>query len=191
MGILTRPQSPHKWVTSFLDHLESLHQSHPLYVGMYAGKQIGCCAITDHVDTGYAMAYLSGLDHRMSNFNRAWSLVHTPALTVLSGQLGNSLQSAAMTVEFAKRELDVQYLGCRVPFGRGPLFDTFEQVVYPNPALFVYPENWLVPKQQQQFVNLLVKRVDIQRAIIITKNPLILTDFLSEAIQVIQSFGID
>lgn len=168
------------WVGEFTQYLVQLRESNPLYRSIYEGKLIGALAIADNVDTGYSLAYRSGCEHRMSKHNRAWLLVHG-SLQATAGRIGSSEQSAPINITTAKHELEPWYLGC----SPRPLFDKWESVTYPDPALFVYPENFLVPKQQVSFVSLALRRSDIQTLILITKNPVFLTDLHQEAILVI------
>lgn len=171
------------WVADYIAELATLRDTNSLYRSLYDGKLLGVIAIGDHVDTGYSLAYRSGLDHRMSKHNRAWVLVHSPTLTVTPGRIGSCEQTAQMTAEFAMRELEPWYLGCS-PMA---LFDLFLQVQYPSTALFVYPENHLVAKQEREFIDRLVNRHDTDTMIVITKSPVLLSDMLREAITLVKS----
>ena len=154
-------------------------EKNTMYREGYLGKAIACIAITESVYHGYAMAYASGLGHRVSPDYARWRAVHQEVV----GGLPDVHPHRAVEVGIyeALEHVDLNFLGNSVE----GLFHPDLNATYSKPALFVYPENWLTPKYLVQFIDKVVKDERVKHAIIITKNPVILTDCLAEAVTVI------
>lgn len=145
------------------------------------GKPIAVIAITESNYHGLAMAYLSGLAHRVSPSHARWRAVHSP--TLLTQWDSNPHEAVVMNTEEALDFVEPHFLGASVE----GLFDPRLKASYDPeaPSLFVYPENALTPKFSGRVTDEIVKRPDISSAIIITKYPVILTDFFGPCVTVI------
>ena len=150
-----------------------------MYREIYCGKAISVIAITESIYHGYAIAYASGLGHRVSASHLRWMAVHQDTV----GGIPNihPHQAIEMNPLDAIENVELNFIGNSVE----GLFSPELNATYSEPALFVYPENWLTPKYLAQFIDRVVKDDRVKHAIVITKNPVILTDCVREAVTVI------
>jgi hypothetical protein len=138
------------------------------------GTIIGTIVIRDDWDLGLLIAYRSGMPHRVSKKLHAWRKVHAPMLTMVTpGESHSENQPQLLTYEETEQDLEPWYVGANPQ----ALFEEFYmRVTWPETVLFLYPENWLVPNQTQQFLSLVTKEPAIKSAFVITKDPVVVSD---------------
>lgn len=181
---------PNDWGKTIIEEFEqellALRERNAMYRNLYDDKLIGCIVIRDRHSVGPMIAWSSGFEHRMSAAHRAFNLCNSPTLQFVDSRMSYSpFQTVPMSIAEAKREIkEYSYLGCDVT----PLFEHFE-VKYPERALFLYPENFVVPNQERQIVDLILKRPETSRVFIITKSPLIISDMMDEAVWILAHEG--
>lgn len=170
------------WAKEFLELIDQVYVDCGLCLSVFPDCKIGCIYITDHVDTGYSIAYRSGLDHRLSEQHRFWRMVRQPKLTFESWDTPrNPNQTVSMDPIEARNKVEPWYLGCSV----NPLFYPHATADYPVPALFVYPENHLVPEKERQVIGCIAKMC--RQAIVITKDPIIVSCFPESLVFAVQT----
>lgn len=147
------------------------------------GTTIGAIAIRDDWDHGVHIAYKSGMPHRVSKKLHAWRKVHNRSLSVVSpGEYHNENQPQPLTWEEVESDLEPWYLGANPQ----ALFEDYMmRVTWPETVLFLYPENWLVPKQIQALMSRIIDEPSIKTAFVITKDSTVLSDFFSDEIIVL------
>lgn len=151
------------------------------YKSVFNGRTIGVMAIVDCYEDGPLLAYASGMPHRVSKKNHTWNLVHGPLSVVSNGTPYNNEQSHSIP-DSNIMSIEYDYLG----ESTYPLFGG-ASVDYGFQALFLYPENTLVAKDLVRFVNEVCKTLPLEtEVLIITKSPVILTDFPQEAVRAIR-----
>jgi hypothetical protein len=154
----------------------------------HRAKPIACFAIRDHYETGVVMAMVSGCNHRLPKRKVKWRLVHSPSLTVVTAGQSldefphpNTRQAGPVSPDEMAWDYEASYLG----EDANALVDGCPRVTFSPFALFLFPENTLVPVELQAFVTAIEQRPEIEAAAVITKDSLVLTDFVAEEVCII------
>jgi hypothetical protein len=144
-------------------------------------KPVSVFAIANDINLGYFMAMKSGLNHRIPHRLWAERVCNSPKVGVINAGAGaHEWESVPVGWEELTRDYEPYWLG------EDPT-NVFKnpQYPFPSPALFVYPENYLVPKQEREFVHLLMEDNELHEAVVFTKSSVMLSDFLAEFIVVL------
>ncbi len=135
-------------------------------------------AIAGDINMGYYLAIKSGMHHRVPHRLWAYRVCNSPTLSVVSSeQTASEWATGPVSEEELAHDYEPYWLGEHpaVLFDNKPLS---------RRPLFVYPENFVVPKQEREIVDRLMDRTDVEEAVIITKSPMILSDFINDCISV-------
>jgi hypothetical protein len=133
---------------------------------------IAVFAMANDINLGYYLAVQSGMNHRIPHRLWAERVCGAKSLSIINADIARSGEhtSGQLTAEELSRDYEPYWLGDApsTVFANGAL---------PANPLFVYPENYLVPKVEREFVHKLYQRTDIKSAVIITKSSVMLSDF--------------
>ena len=136
-------------------------------INHFEGKKIILFLVTDWVDTGMLLA--SKLYHGMSN--KASALLELGGGRILTNPecINTVMPQRFFMTTFGKVDIGLPSL--------------------PDDCLFVFPENYLVPKQEREFIDRVVKAPGGKRIVVISKSIIIPTDFFSNQCFVVTEEG--
>ncbi len=162
------------------EHLEKVWVEHILDTMLWtktnkAAKSItfpiAVFAMANDINLGYYLAVQSGMNHRIPHRLWAERVCGAATLSVVNSNThGNEHISSQLNAEELSRDYEPYWLGDHPS-------TVFTGGVLPENPLFVYPENYLVPKVEREFVHKLYQRTDIKSVVIITKSSVMLSDF--------------